>query len=113
LHVKKDTGSRSMRVTYYNGVSAIADEWICVEHAGFAYEKAWSWWNMRSDISMPKTVEEAIELTKDFLVETVQIKVKKDGKFSRIVDYTFGEPDAKPEQNELGEFVYCEDDIPF
>lgn len=113
LHVKKDTGSRSMRVTYYSGVNAIADEWICIEHAGFAYEKAWSWWNMRSDISMPKTVEEAIELTKDFLVETVQIKVKKDGRFSRIVDYTFGEPKESPVQNELGDFDYCEDDIPF
>lgn len=103
LHIKKGAGEdapRTMRVTYYHGLEAVADEWVCIEHSGFAYEKAYAWWFRRSHVPMPNNVETAVQLAhQGVLAETSHIKVlRKSGeRFSRVVDYTLGEkPSREP-----------------
>lgn len=92
----------SLRVTYYEGTQVAADEWVCLEHSGFAYEKAYSWWSRRSNNPMPKTVLEAIDLARaGALAEPSEIKVrpqKNTPKYKDIFDYTLG---PKPEFVEL------------
>jgi DNA repair protein RadD len=76
-------------------------EWICIEHEGFAREKAWRWWKKRSQAPMPASVEEAIEcFMMGMIADTRRIKVSPDPqnpRFSRILEYELGEVPA-PEQ---------------
>lgn len=84
----------SMRVTYYDGTQVAGDEWVCIEHTGFAYEKAFNWWAKRSNNPMPKTVDEAIELARGgALAEPTEIKVrpqKKNPRYKEIFDCVLG-----------------------
>lgn len=84
----------TMRVTYYQGFTAIADEWVCVEHSGFAFEKAYAWWFQRSLTPMPKTTAEAVEIAKaGGLAEPTKLKIKTVAgeKFLKIIGYELGE----------------------
>lgn len=80
----------SLRVTYSNKLIEYK-EWICFEHEGFPFQKALNWWCERTgqDASQcPQTVNDAI-LKTDFLSEPCEIKIQKDGKYWRIIDYNF------------------------
>jgi len=119
LHVKRgadENAPRTMRVTYYDGTQAVADEWVCIEHSGFAYEKAFSWWFRRSNNKMPNTVPEAVELANaGALIEptSIQLRRKPGEKFSTIVHYELGEKQPEIElinddwvTQELGEVPF-------
>ena len=101
VHTKKDAPNdapKSMRVTYFDGLNAVADEWVCVEHTGFAYEKAFGWWSARSNEPMPKTAEDAVSLANQgCLAEPSSIKTLKEPgtRFKKIVDYELGEKPDK------------------
>jgi len=111
----------TMKVTYYSGYTAVADEWICIEHSGFAFEKAFSWWFRRSHTPMPKTTKEAVQLANSgALAETKAIKVKSIAgeKFVKIVGYDLGEKKAAIERqpgedNEEFLAAYGIDEVPF
>lgn len=58
LHEK--TGSRpSIKVTYFCGMKTF-QEWVCLEHEGFAGKKARDWWRMRHTGEAPETTELAL-----------------------------------------------------
>lgn len=98
----------SMRVSYYSGLSVIADEWICIEHSGYAWEKAYGWWSKRSNQPMPKTVEDGVVLgSQGAVAEPSRIKVrnKPGSRFKEIIEYELGE---KPELVEVSE-----EEVPF
>lgn len=107
LHVKRggdENAPRTMRVSYYDGTQVVADEWVCIEHSGFAYEKAYTWWHMRSNNKMPNKVDEAVQLANaGALVEPTEIKLRrKPGeKFPQIVGYEL--PDKEPEIELIGD----------
>lgn len=62
-------------------------EWVCIEHEGFARRNAAKWWDCRSDIECPNTVDEAIDLIKRGAVRSPrQITTMRDGKFYRVTD---------------------------
>lgn len=107
---KPEDAPRSMRVSYFDGLDQhICDEWVCVEHTGFAWEKAHAWWHARSNVPMPDTARDAVSLAQSgALAETTEIIVKDQAgsKFQRIVDYELGE---KP----TGEVVVEEEEIPW
>lgn len=109
LHKKRGSGDdapRTMRVTYYDGLDAIADEWVCIEHSGFAYEKAFAWWFRRSNNKMPAKVDEAVELANaGALVEPseVHLRRKPGEKFPNIVRYEL------PEKQPAVELVSADD----
>lgn len=50
----------SLRVTYQCGLVSHS-EWICLEHTGYARQRAEAWWRRRTDAPIPGTVAEAIE----------------------------------------------------
>ncbi|MGV3483432.1 MAG: DEAD/DEAH box helicase family protein [Planctomycetaceae bacterium] len=119
---------RTMRVTYYEGMSAIADEWVCVEHSGFAGEKAANWWAQRCNLPMPDSAAEAARLgSLGYLAEPKSIDVVRPPgeKFKRIVRYVMGPiPAAESIEtavDEWGDEVrversdqdYSDEDIPF
>lgn len=100
---------RTMRVTYYDGLSAVADEWVCLEHGGIAGERAFSWWSARSDDEMPATVDEAARLGRlGRIAEPTKIAVLKPPgeRFKRITKYWMG---PKPEPGEVPEEASYED----
>jgi DNA repair protein RadD len=73
---RKNPGSLTMRVDYYySELLKPKSEWVCIEHEGFAREKASAWWReraqpvKRNDIGfpiydVPKSVEEAVYIAK-------------------------------------------------
>ena len=108
VHKKRgasDDDPRSMRVTYYEGYQAICDEWICVEHSGFAFEKAFSWWHTRTrNRDMPTNADHAVELAQCRMLQeptSIKIKRKQGDKFPKIIGYEFGE--RKPVERQPGE----------
>ena len=83
-HRKRDKAS-SMKVTY-DCKSVLFDEWICFDHAGFARKKA-EQWAIRRRITPPASVKEALELDWPTVSSIV---VDTSGKYSRVMDVTFG-----------------------
>jgi len=77
-------------VTYYCGFLKYS-EWICLQHQGYAQQKAASWWLKRAPAPTPKTIVEALDRT-DELQEPRRIQVIKNGKFDEIMAYDFAVP---------------------
>lgn len=123
LHIKKDNpdAPKSMRVTYYQGdhMGAIADEWVCVEHTGFAFEKASQWWRRRCNGKMPTSAEQAVSYAnRGGLTEPTKIVVERiPGKpFKKIIAYELAPPvnsgDVASEE-ELIAGVFEDEEIPW
>jgi DNA repair protein RadD len=121
VHVKRnapDDAPRSMRVDYLIGFHQWQSEWVCFEHTGFARNKAELWWSRRSNLPVPDTAEEAVQLAfNDALSETRNITVRSVAgeKFDTIVGHELGE---KPEHEEDSDYepqsvLYELDEIPF
>jgi len=132
VHVKRDAppdAPRSMRVDYEIAYYQHKSEWVCLEHSGYARQKAEAWWRLRSCVPIPNTIDDAVALANaGALAETLSITIRSVAgeKFDRIVDCELGakpamedvaipvpaqegwdarEPEALPEQPD--------DDIPF
>jgi len=97
VHVKRnadETAPRTMRVTYWIGDYPIADEWVCVEHEGFAGRKAASWWKGRCKMDMPNDAETCVEIGKrGGIASTSKIRTQPQPgtRFLRIVGYEIGD----------------------
>ena len=103
VHYKKNAppdAPRTMRVEYECGWHKFQSEWICLEHDGFAYEKAARWWRRRSFAPIPKTIEDAVRLAEaGALAETTKITVRTvpGERFDSIVGHILGpKPDWDP-----------------
>lgn len=86
---------RTMRVTYRvtDDLCKTIDEWVCLEHGGYAGNKAWAWWRERSLDQVPKTAEEACDLAAGgALAKTLAITVRSVAgeKYDRIIAYKLG-----------------------
>jgi len=105
VHVKRDAPPdhpRTMRVEYLIGWQHYVSEWICVEHSGWARQKAESWWRQRSNVPLPDNAEEAVRLAEaGALSKTLAVTVRSitGEKYDRIVGYKLGE---KPFYREPG-----------
>lgn len=77
----------SLRVLYQTGISRVS-EWVCLEHSGYAQEKAAHWWRVRSGGAVPTTVQEALERREE-LREPTHILLTKEGKYDRVAAYRF------------------------
>ena len=75
--------------------NAITCEWVCIEHHGFAKNKAALWWKLRSNDPMPDTVDRAIDMAEGGgLAVPSKIWVVPEGKYTRIARVELG---PKPE----------------
>ncbi len=77
----------SLRVDYRCGLTRHS-EWICLEHGGYAREKACAWWRRRSAVPAPTRVDDALKVV-DGLAAPSAIKVRRDGQYFSIVGYEF------------------------
>ena len=79
----------SMVVTYQCGMVQHR-EWICLEHGGYAQEKARKWWIDRTvEVApVPRTVAEAMKRC-HYLEIPKEIRVKLNGKYTEIAGYKF------------------------
>lgn len=78
----------SLRVTYHCGISTYR-EWVCIEHSGYAREKACRWWAKRAPGEpIPDTVDEALERA-DGLPHATAIIVRPSGQYWEIQQVRF------------------------
>ncbi len=117
VHTKRGAPAdapKTMRVSYCVGLNHWQSEYICVEHKGFARQKAESWWRRRSPDPVPDTAERAVEIAEaGGLAHTEQITVRTvvGEKYDKITSYKLG---PLPEAIPTGAFVgYEPDEIPF
>ncbi len=122
IHYKKNDKSATptMKVQYYHDSNKpypeCETEWICLQHTGFAKDKAKKWWTERTYEPVPATIEQALVVAEaGLLLEPKKITVRtvSGEKFSRIVNYDF---DIKADYDESGlenEIQIPEDEVPF
>jgi DNA repair protein RadD len=78
----------SLRVTYSAGL-IFYREWVCLEHAGFAREKAAKWWMRRAPgTAVPRTIGEALENV-HALVKPREIAVRPSGRYHEVMGAKF------------------------
>lgn len=80
----------SLRVDYHSGLRRVCSEWVCLEHAGFAGEKARNWWRLRNPegfAACPGAVSQAFEWLEDGfeLREPTAITINETGKYPELV----------------------------
>lgn len=119
VHTKRDAREgdpQTMRVDYKVGWHEYKSEWVCLEHTGFARQKAVAWWKRRSPDPVPDTAERAVELAQDgALAATLSITVRSVAgePYERIVEYELG-PTPEPLPAEVLEFYEeAPDAVPF
>jgi DNA repair protein RadD len=92
---KKPGSPDSLRVDYWHGLRVVAREWVCVEHHGFAGEKARGWWWKRTQAACPGTVAEALEWIDQEgtsnILEPHAITVNESGQWPEIIKFQFEE----------------------
>ena len=77
----------SLMVSYQCGVMEHR-EWICLEHEGYAREKAQKWWLKRDPSGCPRTIDDALVFSSR-LKKPIEIRVRPDGKYTTIEAYKF------------------------
>ena len=88
----KDGAADSVRVTYVMGLNVIR-EWVCIEHRGYAQQKAFEWWDERvPGVPFPRTSAEAVLLLHTNPPQIpAKLKMKIGGKFPEIERFFFEE----------------------
>lgn len=100
-HVGK-SGIPTLRVDYFSGFLRVASEWVCLEHTGYARQKALNWWKQREPRPIqiiPTTIEQVMdwinggyELKRPTAI-LVRALPGKDA-FPEIVKYEWAQPQA-------------------
>lgn len=91
---KKPGKPDSLRVEYYAGFRRVAQEWVCLEHGGFAGEKAAMWWARRTPTEVDSTAEALDVCALVGISEPKQITVDERGDFPNITKYFWEEVTA-------------------
>jgi len=87
-------GQPSMKVTYSCGLKSYS-EWVCIEHQGYARQKAAEWWRKRAPgCPAPLSVDEAI-LQAGQLARPSAISVRPSGRYVEVSGYRF-DPCSNP-----------------
>ena len=100
VHSKRNAppdAPKTLRVDYRLGLYHFQSEFICLEHDGYARQKAAAWWRRRSPDPVPETAERALEIAQGGgLASTTSVTIRNvvGEKYDRIVSYRLG---PKPE----------------
>jgi DNA repair protein RadD len=87
---RKPGAPDSLRVDYLVGTRVVS-EWVCVEHTGYAREKAVAWWHLRAAGPPPDTVDEALARVAD-LRRPAEAVLAREGRYHRIKRVRFARP---------------------
>jgi len=116
VHTKRgapEGAPQSLRVDYRLGLNHWQSEFVCLEHDGYARQKAIQWWRRRSLDPIPDTAERAVEIAEaGGLAHTEKITVRSVAgeKYDRIVGYTLGpKPEPLPTEEAVGDL----EEVPF
>lgn len=78
----------SLRVDYWSGLTHHS-EWVCLEHPGYARQKAVAWWTRRAPgLPVPGKVSEALQYADQLLCPS-QIAVRAQGRYTEVVGVRF------------------------
>ena len=123
LHKSKTKeNSVTLRVDYMDGAGYLASEFICIEHHGYALNKAKTWWKAAFLCPFPESVEEGVRMFEQGQMRPVlSIVVKPDGEWKRVTQIEFDDTYTAPEGDTGFEFGAAEsvadpfdgDEIPF
>ncbi len=72
----------SLRLEYLVGGTVIR-EWVCLEHSGYARQKAVRWWEATVGTSPPDTIDEALGRSAE-IPRPAEIVTMREGKYHRI-----------------------------
>jgi DNA repair protein RadD len=87
-------GRPSLKVTYGCGLKSYS-EWVCIEHQGYARQKAADWWRKRAPgCPVPLSVNEAVAQAKR-LARPSAISVRPSGRYVKVSGHRF-DPCAHP-----------------
>lgn len=89
-HTPGDGTPQTLKVSYRIGFAAWVSEWVCIEHQGFAQQKARRWWGVRSRMGFPASAREAVRFAEaGALANTVAIEVctRAGEKYPEIVEH--------------------------
>ena len=84
----------SIRADYFSGLRKVAAEWVCLDHPGFAGEKARQWWARRAPREfLPGSVDQALEWVRTgYVLRTpLEITVNESGRWPEIIGSTWDE----------------------
>ena len=111
-HTSKNSGKRMLRVDYFGPGSSsqwhpVATDWVCIEHDGYARQKAEEWWavHLAGRGPCPSTVDAAMRM-EEWKRPVEAIWTVPDGKYQKITKYRFGrmrqpgEDDDEPEDGQ-------------
>lgn len=76
-----------VKVSYYCGYKKF-DEFVCIEHEGFAGRKAREWWRLRSTDPVPHTTAELLEAAEKLCVPT-HMRVWVNKQYPEVLSYCF------------------------
>ncbi|NEX45484.1 DEAD/DEAH box helicase [Pseudotabrizicola algicola] len=81
-------GLPSLKVTYSCGLKSYS-EWVCIEHQGYARQKAAEWWRKRApECPVPLTVDQAIAEAAR-LARPSEISVRPSGRYVEVSRHRF------------------------
>lgn len=90
-----DDAPRTMRVTYWSDDDfPFADEWVCVEHEGWARSRADKWWGERSQMDMGCDADECVRIGSAgglAVAKKIWTLPQPGTKFVKIVRYELGD----------------------
>jgi DNA repair protein RadD len=120
VHSKRGAGDdapKSLRVDYKVGWHKYQSEWVCLEHEGFARQKAVAWWMKRSHDPVPATAQEAVDIANNgglAPTKSITVRTVTGEEFSRIAECELG-PIPETEHISTGDDPPAEDasDFPF
>jgi len=116
VHVKRNAqpdSPKTMRVTYHIGNVLEFSEWVCVEHDGFAGEKARKWWTQRSMDLFPVSAEHAVLIAEAGGIantEQITVREKPGEKYPSIIAWEIGEMPAPSAVDEPSKPTTVEDE---
>lgn len=104
VHPGRDGKPDSLRVDYISGLRRVCSEWVCLEHVGFAGEKARVWWVKRNPEGfnhVPGSAHQAMEwINTGFQPKSpMAIIVNETGKYPELVRHLW-EPQHEPDRTQ-------------
>lgn len=96
------SGVPTLRVDYFSGFLRVASEWVCLEHTGYARQKAEKWWKQREPRLMkfiPITVNQVMDWIdggyEPKQPTAIHVQPARDAKgWPEIVKYEWPKPDS-------------------
>ena len=98
---KKEGKPDSIRATYVTGIMNVS-EWLCPDHGGYAASKYQQ--RMKALGATALTTDDALDECDDWIRPT-RVKVQPDGKFYKIVQFDYRQPERNAVLDELAEIA--------